>query len=283
MDSTCFDNLTRRVAAARSRRDLLRGLATATVAGSLALHGLTEAKAKRRRRKRKNKRRRGGSNCSPACGGGMLCVSGDCVTGQGTCETGDDSCDEFVYCTGRQSDDHCQCQLSIEGETRCVHSTGLEGSACGDCASNAECTRDFPDIPGVICVRGACCSLVTGGFCARPCPPAPGCSTPEDCRDALNACQVRTCEGGRCGRTFVAEGTELPPATQNDGDCQLLVCDGNGNIRSEVDDTDLPCCFECFTSTCANGTPVHTPDPEGTPCIDQGQDGLCDGAGHCVV
>ena len=154
------------------------------------------------------------------------------------------------------------------------------GGNCGDCGSTAECVALLPDIPGVFCVQvvaGGCCFPGTRGFCAVPCPPAASCQSPGDCPDAVNECQIRTCENGRCDRTFVADGTELPPNSQQQGDCQKLVCDGNGAIRSDVEDSDVPCCFECMTGTCDNGAPATESLPEGTPCTG----GLCDGAGNC--
>jgi hypothetical protein len=282
VDANRFDALTRILTAALSRRSLLHDVAGMTVAGSLALLGGAETEAKRRRHKRKKKRRLSAPKCSPACGSGMICVAGQCITGRGDCEAGADSCAKFASCAGHRTEDDCQCQLSIEGEIRCADNIAPGNSGCGDCGSSAECASLFPDIPGVFCNKGACCAGGERGLCNQPCPPAASCDTSADCPDALNACQIRTCEDGRCSRTFVPTGTELPEEPSQDGNCHRLVCDGFGNIRSEVDDTDAPCCSRCFTGLCANGVPMSVPDPAGTPCTDdQGLDGLCDGAGQC--
>jgi hypothetical protein len=227
-----------------------------------------------------------GPTCAPACRAGMRCVEDQCVVGQGTCPTGANTCGagaDFVGCGLQEADDSCQCLISAEGQTRCANGAAIDGgSFCGECASSAECAALHPTVVGVFCVRvtgtpGECCDLEGRGLCLAPCPTPPACATAEDCpRDTLEVCEVATCNNGRCGKTLADEGIPSSPERQTSGDCRVMVCDGNGDDRSEEDNTDLPNPTECTVASCDNGAPVR--EPSGTPC----SGGECDGAGHCV-
>jgi hypothetical protein len=227
-----------------------------------------------------------GPTCSPPCPVGMRCAGTQCVVGQGTCPTGANTCGagaDFVGCGLQEADDSCQCLISAEGQTRCANGAAIDGgSFCGECASSAECAALHPTVVGVFCVRvtgtpGECCDLEGRGLCLAPCPTPPACATAEDCpRDTLEVCEVATCNNGRCGKTLADEGIPSSPERQTSGDCRVMVCDGNGDDRSEEDNTDLPNPTECTVASCDNGAPVR--EPSGTPC----SGGECDGAGHCV-
>jgi hypothetical protein len=214
----------------------------------------------------------------------MRCVDDHCVVGQGTCPTGANSCtstDGAIDCGLQETDDHCQCHVSTEGQTRCADGLAINGSVCGECASSAECASLFPAIPGVFCVKvsgaaGDCCTPGTRGLCLAPCPTPATCSVPEDCPDTQEVCEVRTCTDGLCGKAFAAEGTPSSPERQTSGDCRVMECDGNGDDRSEEDNEDVPDATECTLASCENGTPVH--EPPGTLCTG----GTCDGAGNCL-
>jgi len=227
-----------------------------------------------------------GPTCTPACRAGMRCVKDQCVVGQGTCPTGANSCtstEGVISCGLQEIDDRCDCHTSTEGQTRCADGFAIdERSVCGQCASSAECATLYPAIPGVFCLKvtgaaGDCCSPDTRGFCLAPCPTPATCSVPEDCPDTLPVCHVRTCTNNLCGKAFADEGTPSSPERQTSGDCRVMVCDGNGDDRSEEDNTDLPNPTKCTLASCDNGAPVH--EPSGTPC----SGGECDGAGHCVT
>lgn len=231
-----------------------------------------------------------GPTCAPACRAGMTCVGEQCVVGQGTCPVGTNSCSSsgVVECglQAQEIPENCQCYVSTEGQTRCADSFGIDGgSFCDECASSAECASLFPAIPGVFCVKvsgtaGECCAPSTRGYCAAPCPTPPACAIPEDCPDPELLCVVATCTNGLCGRAFAAEGTPSSPGRQTAGDCQVFVCDGNGDDRSEPDDTDLPDDGNpCTDNVCTNGAPSHPPLPTGTGC---GGGSTCDGAGNCA-
>ena len=122
-----------------------------------------------------------------------------------------------------------------------------------------------------------CCS----GTCAnRVCAPeisVDPCAT-MNCDDA-NPCTTDSCAAGQCKHTPVAAGTVLD--TQTAGDCQLLICDGIGNVKALADDSDLPPYDGnmCVETTCSQGSIARNPRMEGTYC---GTGGACDGMGNCL-
>ena len=104
------------------------------------------------------------------------------------------------------------------------------------------------------------------------------CVLPLDCPGAGADCTLRTCEAGRCGTAFAAEGT--PTSTQISGDCMRDVCDGKGGTKLVVDDLDVPTAADpCLDARCAAGVPSNPPATASTPC---GGGKVCDGMLHCV-
>lgn len=107
------------------------------------------------------------------CPNGLVCAGGTCVAGPGTCPAGASMCEGNVG-RGCNGNSRCQCQQSIEGTTACTNDLGI-GSQCGGCHSSAECAQQFPNIPGVVCVRPSetgCCAPSAfggGGICIDPC------------------------------------------------------------------------------------------------------------------
>ena len=64
------------------------------------------------------------------------------------------------------------------------------------------------------------------------------------------------------------------------GNCHKDVCDGNGNIVTVVDNTDVPVDGNvCTSDLCTTGTPSNPPVASGTSC---GPSLMCDGNGACV-
>lgn len=225
-------------------------------------------------------------------------------TGTGTCQAGaceiscvtDGGCNDDRECT----EDRCDVSQGI-----CVFTplTGVvaaseEGGDCslrvcqdgtptdvvdnGDLPDDLEdCTRDrcvegtatFDDRPaGFGCDGVELAKLCNGlGACVE-------CLDPIDCSHLSpnSACAQRTCVGGACGRSFNPLGT--PVGTQTAGDCKRMQCDGNGNIQTVADPTDLPPATNCQTAACMGTTPVVTDLPLGTGC---GGSGVCDGSGTC--
>jgi hypothetical protein len=105
-----------------------------------------------------------------------------------------------------------------------------------------------------------------------------GCAVPEDCPTPTNECERPTCEMSMCGTAPRPDNT--PVATQVDGDCKSVVCDGNSATKTIDDNGDLPDDSNpCTTDTCNMGVPDHDPVAAGTTC---GQSLVCDNMGQCV-
>lgn len=142
-------------------------------------------------------------------------------------------------------------------------------------AASASTSQTTPAIAGIAqpCAADQVC---VGGTCQDG-PPPPECSSLADCGQAT-ACQSFTCNAGHCGTVNVEAGTAV--GTQVIGDCQKIVCDGNGNFVSVSGDSDTPDDGnECTMDVCAAGVPSNPAAPAGTPCTN----GVCDGSGVCVT
>nr|HEX4315788.1 hypothetical protein [Kofleriaceae bacterium] len=103
-----------------------------------------------------------------------------------------------------------------------------------------------------------------------------GCTVDADC-PASTACATASCSAGTCITTPAAAGTAV--TQQVIGDCQQAQCDGDGNIVSVPDNTDVPAAVACRIESCDSGSAHHEPAPEGTAC---GSGLECDGGGDCV-
>jgi len=106
-----------------------------------------------------------------------------------------------------------------------------------------------------------------------------GCLTAADCPGTDTACQARTCSSdGVCGLARLADGTAT--TAQVAGDCQIIVCDGNGGERAVTANADKPVDGNaCTDDVCTAGVPSNPPLASGTSC---GGPSQCDGVGHCV-
>ncbi|NUO53140.1 MAG: hypothetical protein HOV80_30190 [Polyangiaceae bacterium] len=106
------------------------------------------------------------------------------------------------------------------------------------------------------------------------------CTTAEECTVTGTACTEKVCEEGMCGLAMLAAGTPVPDE-EIQGDCQRAVCDAQGNVISEADDSDLPDDDNfCTIDGCSEGAVTSTFQPEDTPCVNGGS--FCDGMGTCV-
>lgn len=106
------------------------------------------------------------------------------------------------------------------------------------------------------------------------------CDSPSDC-PAPGWCVQATCEDHVCGTTPRPVGAVLPDTQQTEGDCQVVSCDGAGQVVSEDDPSDLPDDDNpCTDDRCNNGTPSNVPMPTNTPCGEEGM--YCDNTGTCV-
>ncbi len=170
------------------------------------------------------------------------------------------------------------------GSTSAGGSGGDGGGGCSPEDDQNECTEDSceagapvhtPLPAGTPCAEGA-------AFCA-PEGQCVECLGPEDCDGEDDACQTRTCTAGVCGFDFAAQGTVLP--VQEAGDCQVMVCSGDGAAIEQPDETDLPVDDnECTEDLCAQGAPQNPAKAEGTGC-GTGAGGaplVCNAAGVCV-
>jgi hypothetical protein len=90
-------------------------------------------------------------------------------------------------------------------------------------------------------------------------------------------CVKHDCIDGFCQASYAYSGAPLAPEYQIAGDCQTLICDGNGNITSTPDNTDISAGTMCVTYSCSGGNVVKEIAPDGTVC----GDGLVCNGGSC--
>lgn len=170
MDATRFDRLTRLVTDASSRRDLLRGLAGATL-GTAAIRLPGSADAKKKQEKHKKKRKKpmlnafGCLNVGQACGGNSdRCCSGICQgkrPKKGKKDRSTCAAHNVGVCTATQ--DACAGgSLSCGANATCYRTTGNAsfcgtafGASCTACAKDTDCEGEFG--PGAACLRCANC------------------------------------------------------------------------------------------------------------------------------
>jgi hypothetical protein len=106
------------------------------------------------------------------------------------------------------------------------------------------------------------------------------CTTASDCPGSDTDCAQRTCVNGACGVAFTPAMTAT--SAQTPGDCKKNVCDGDGNVVSTNDDTDVPVDGNaCTGDVCTAGVPSNPTLAAGTACA-QGGGSVCDGNGNCV-
>lgn len=85
---------------------------------------------------------------------------------------------------------------------------------------------------------------------------APLCNAPSDCPGEDTECKLRRCDNGGCGFELIPDGVVV--ARQTAGDCQLLVCDGNGSTKSRIENQDLPVDGDaCTRDACTAGVPSN--------------------------
>jgi hypothetical protein len=172
MDATRFDGLTSSLTNMPSRRGLLRGLAATLGLAAMSYPGAAAAK-KKRKNKNKGDKKKTCKGTTTKCGkkaccqAGQLCLSGTCVTGQGTCPAGADRCSGPLNIPCNDND-LCTCFRSTKGDTHCGFAP--DDTTCGDCAADTDCAAFGP---GAFCTGifgDDCCSGDLKGFCVLPCP-----------------------------------------------------------------------------------------------------------------
>jgi len=126
-------------------------------------------------------------------------------------------------------------------------------------------------MPPTACGGGTCDGM---GACV-------GCLANADC-GLDTECKHFICNkaiaGGTCETHPVADGTPL--ASQMAGDCKLVVCDGNGLSKSNVDITDVP----VDNNTCTDDKCSADGMPSNPIIVDRAcmANGVCSGTGTCV-
>jgi cysteine-rich repeat protein len=124
-------------------------------------------------------------------------------------------------------------------------------------------------------------TFVCNGLSSAASAPGPGCLQASDCPMPPGECAVRVClASGFCGVAYRASGALL--STQAPGDCQQLVCDGMGGVKSVPDDLDLqPDGVDCVGQMCNGGVSSSFNLPPGIACAENGGT-VCDGEGACI-
>jgi hypothetical protein len=160
------------------------------------------------------------------------------------------------------------CQTSDECDSGSVCPSGICSSEPSDAAPGTACTREaLENTAPDDCIKPMC----QGGRVTL---------VPEDGeipRSDGNSCTHDRCRFGRPHYEPAPElnGQAIPE--QIDGDCQKHFCDGDGNVTSEADPTDLPDDGNpCTLDSCFGSTPYSPNVPHGTPCPDGTcRDNLC--------
>lgn len=177
MDGNQFDELSRRLSDASSRRGVLHTVAGATIAGALAAWlGVDEADTKRRKRKRKNKKKNNppscvpncmgktcgpdncGGECGPGCAGGKVCDGGlcQCPTGQEECNG---SCHAPCFAPAVRNPITCSCCLPFNAPCgpNCCSPLGCKNTICNAGESSAPCSFDAQCRPPRVCTAAGEC------------------------------------------------------------------------------------------------------------------------------
>jgi hypothetical protein len=193
----------------------------------------------------------------------------------------------------------CGAQFIAAGTLAFTQTAGdCKKSVC-DGTGNAGLVNDDSDLPaddGSQCTSERCAMGVplhepltlgtactqSGGIKCDGAGTCVSCTGAGDCPAGANECQVASCNSGVCSIANRFSGTII--SAQTSGDCKRRVCDGNGTIIAQNDDTDVPADDgkQCTTEKCSMGAPVHAPVAAGTTCS-QASGTTCDAVGNCVA
>jgi hypothetical protein len=270
MDDQRFDQITRSLAQALTRRRMVRGVAATIGAGALAALGVGSAAAKGSKcYGTGSKCKKAGDCCSP-----LACVNGKCAStgsggGGGACAVNSDCPDDGNFCTASVCDGNPQ---------RCVNVAVVRGTPCGDRSFCADGTCIFCDpAQGLdLCYcdnTGTICSANPGAGTFAVCI-ATNAGDPYNCGACGNRCaEGFGCCGGLCVDLFTPSncggcGNACPTGPDepccapffgpNSGDCGF-VCDG---FCTYVHDNDAHC------GSCGNACSGATPRCDDTVCQD---------------
>lgn len=242
-----------------------------------------------------------GAPCESGLGSGV-CVDGECAV-ECTSENESVVCNDMLPCTTDVCDANTgQCaHVDLNGVLSPEQSNGdCQTVLCNDGVEDS--LNDNLDLPvdGIECTQDICTEGVpsnppepTGTSCdqdgGRVCDgdgACVACNEPSDCVDLPvdDDCQKRSCtEQNTCVPVHTAADTPVNQTLQSSGNCKLLVCDGLGGMKNNVDGSDLPDDQnDCTQDLCdAMGNPSNPDEDLNTPC--GVNDALfCDGDGVCA-
>ena len=242
-----------------------------------------------------------GAACQVGSGAGS-CSDGACVV-PCTPEDAHYQCDDLNECTedgclGEGGQGICEHSVysgptpgfpQVEGdchEQRCIEGVDTDaiddldvfddGNACTADTCKLGTPLNEPVAAGAECADGGgqvCDGL---GECVQ-------CLAAADCEGVFPGdCVTPTCNADHsCEPLYTPDGTPLPAASQQAGDCRTVVCNGNGGTTNEANASDLPDDGNaCTIDSCQGTSGEHAPAPAGTPC-DGGKE--CDGFGSCCT
>jgi hypothetical protein len=311
MDPKQFDRLARIVGSGSSRRTVLKTLAGGTFALATAV-GLNNADAAAPRsagnsctsnadcashlcvqesRTRKICHCASANDC-PASNG--LCQASACLP-NGSCSSTSVVCQPLDQChvagtcnpaTGICSNPVAPIGIGCDDGNPCTISDSCQanGTCVGvpkNCADGNACTTDTCDGASGNCVHApiSCPSGLcdSGAGCVE-------CLFDSDCPPTGNECVAPTCANHVCTTTNLDQSHTLSTG-QTPGNCQKLVCNGQGGVTSIDDPTDLPTSTSaCLINPACTGEPLaqsFANAATGTPCSDNG--GLLCLNGACVA
>ena len=158
MEPSRFDDLTKTLATATSRRQALKTIAATTLGGILGLAGIGTAFAAKNCKKL-------GQGCNTKknlCCPGLICQGGVCVAPVPPCLTADTCCPDPTTC----QEMCCTGQFGTGLSTCSSGFACARTSTCGDrCGSDNDCSCGGP---GCTCVSGICTCVgesCTNGVC----------------------------------------------------------------------------------------------------------------------
>ena len=250
MDESRFDNLTRGVASARSRRTLLKSVLGLIAGGALASRaGVAEAVSCRG----------GGDTCSRS----NQCCSGVCDT-----SNPDRALRNRCTCAAGQANCRNQCVDVMNDVDNC----GACGNVCPKVSDN-QCMGE------AICAQGACgfVPLEAGTWCDDgnactqndTCNGQGGCigGEPVECNSG-NPCAIDSCDPAvGCVQEFKLEGTSCDDGNPCNGN---EVCDGAGHCMQGTPVICQPSdqCHAAGVCDPSTGQCSNPPKTDGTPCND---------------
>jgi hypothetical protein len=106
------------------------------------------------------------------------------------------------------------------------------------------------------------------------------CTHVSDCTAPSDPCVDVSCQNNNCVLNTKKNGTPLPAAAQDIGDCSVKLCLG-GAVQNGRDDDDAPSGDDCTSWVCGESGPEAVLAEVNTPCGDGGAL-ACNEQGVCV-